>query len=77
MPGSGNASTADMAGAGTAPEPFAREEPRTATLPRRPASPAPAEDWAHAEASSTPTPGPTAEWSYLGTQPFSNDYATS
>ncbi|WP_217565715.1 hypothetical protein [Streptomyces sp. GbtcB7] len=50
--------------------------PRTATPPRRPASPAPAEDWAHAEASSTPMPGPTAEWSYLDTRPFSNDYAT-
>lgn len=41
-----------------------------------PCLPAPAEDWAHAEASSTPFPGPTAEWFYLDTQPFSNDYAT-
>ncbi|MCX4433702.1 hypothetical protein [Streptomyces mirabilis] len=76
MPGSGNASTAGMARAGAAPEPFVREESRTATLPRRPASLAPAEDRAHAEASSTPMPGPTAEWFYLDTQPFSNDYAT-
>ncbi|MFF4727060.1 hypothetical protein ACFY3M_17235 [Streptomyces mirabilis] len=73
----GKAPAADMAGAGAAPEPFAREEPRTATLPRRPVSPAPAEGWAHAEASSTPMPGPSPEWSYLETQPFSNDYATS
>jgi hypothetical protein len=76
VPGSGNASTADMARAGAAPEPFVREESRTATLLRRPASLAPAEDRAHAEASSTPMPGPTAEWFYLDTQPFSNDYAT-
>ncbi|MEU1032680.1 hypothetical protein ABZ402_28895 [Streptomyces mirabilis] len=74
MPGSGNASTADMARAGAAPEPFVREESRTATLPRRPVSLA--EDRVHAEASSTPMPGPTAEWFYLDTQPFSNDYAT-
>ncbi|WP_075026760.1 hypothetical protein [Streptomyces mirabilis] len=38
---SGSASTADMAGVGAAPEPFAREEPRTATLSRRRASPGP------------------------------------
>ncbi|MDX3754222.1 hypothetical protein ACWDBO_03455 [Streptomyces mirabilis] len=35
-----------------------------------------AEDWAHAEASSTPMPGPTAACPYLDTQPFSNDCAT-